>query len=652
MKKIVSNVCVMVMLVMISRAGAQDQRIDGSAAWMKIISPAESQEVVSKKPQVTIEFEKAYMPGSLVVILDSTDITQLGTVSEGRFEYRPVMVLPAGNHNLTVSAVDQEGGQVFRMISFTTRHSSAFDEIGSDNEAFILYEAALVRPDASAIPSSKIEGNLKSDSRLRTGGWEFGLSTNVRYFDQNHRVPTAGSGESPLRKGFGVMNFLLKGRYAKDDLHSLLEIGDVQINETQNTISGLARRGGKLLLNYGDYSLNTFSVKGQQVTGLRGGFGIEGTTDDHILGVSGGVKFLDKKAELRTVYVTGGEPGNSVGISTTTGPLKGDVLGFLLTTDFFENRIRTEMEADFSRFDPDTTDEFSRKNDHAYRLKAGGNISRYIYEAMYEYFGRDYAVIGNQGVRKDNEGVSFMNSLALDQHALSLLLSRYNDNVKGDDLFPRIVTSHGNLGYSFFGLPNLPLNLSYQKVIQESRREPSGTDPIERHTDTVTGNITYITGHLSLGFTGNYSLLNDRTPVNADTTSINYVFTPSYFMSALTLSPAFSLNRSKDHLSDVWTDTYTASMNMGTRLFRERASIDAGGTYTEIKADNDSVNTRNLSTNFRVGYRLKDLLRGMIDPTLALKGLYTKITDKVNSAASMDEFSLFLMLSMNMPFSL
>jgi hypothetical protein len=567
------------------------------------------------------------------------------------------MSLPSGSHTLTVSVLDQEGRQFYRTLSFTIKKSSSLEEAYSKNEVSVLYEAALVKPDSAAnVPYSKVEGNLKSDSKIKNKGWEFGFSTNLRYFDQNLPVQSTGtsssSGQSPITKGISLMNYLLTGKYSKDDFRASLEIGDVLISETQNTVSGLGRRGGKISLQYKDYSLNTFVVNAESVTGFRGGFGIDGTSDDHILGISGGAKFFDKKAEFKTVYVTGGDPGNSVGVSTTSGTMKGDVVGFLLTTDFFANRMRTEMEADFSRFDPDTSDEFDKKSSQAYRLKAGGTINKYSYEALYEYFGRDYAVIGNQGARKDTEGASLMNTLALDNHTLSLLLSRYNDNVKGDGLFPRIYTSQGNLSYSYNGIQSLPMNVSYQKMVQESEDEPAATEPMDKHLDTMTGAIVYLTGNLSLAFTTSCSFLNDRTAVNADTTTINYTFMPTYFTGAFSVSPAFSLNRSKDHLSAVWTDTYTASMNMGTKFLRDKASFDAGGTYTDSKTDSGTMHTKDLNLNARVGYSLKELIKGWIDPTIALRSAYHKITDRVNPDADRDEFTLFLVLSVNMPFSL
>ena len=630
-------------------AGAEEQPQQTTASVQKdlirAVSPAENAQVIGKKPEIKIEFLEPFASNTLVVLLDGTDITQLLTVTDKEFEYKPFMVLPAGSHNLSITANDKNGTQVQKSISFTTRHTSAFEEAYTDNEATVIYEQVLHKPDsAQSIPNSKVEGNLRSDTKIKENGWEFQFNTNLRYLDQS--IPVA----LPLKKGIDAANWLFTGSYTKDLLKFKASLGDVQVNETPYTVAGLARRGGVFNLEYDNFQINMFSVKGVQVLGLRG-VGVDFDTDDHILGVSGGVNLFDKKVMFKTIYVTGGQPGNSFGISTTQGPQKGDVLGFLLTSDLLENKVRTEFEFDLSKFDPDTSDEFKSKSDRAYRLKVGGNLGVYYYDAMYEYIGRDYAVVGNQGLPKDREGASIMNGLNLGVHAINLTLSRYNDNVKGDELFPRILNYQGGLDYSFNGIPKLPMGINYQKSMQNSTREPSGTNPLDLHADTVSGRVNYTLDKIHLGFLASYSLLDDRTPASNDTTAINYTFTSSYNIPTITVSPSFSLNQSNIHVTDVRTDTYTINLDLRTRFFRERLTFDVGGTYNIIKADNGSTDSRNLNTNFRLAYNVKEFFKGLMNPTIALRGAYMKITDKINRSSDRDEFTLFLVLATSVPFS-
>jgi len=626
-------------------AQAEEQAAQVQKDWVRAVTPAENAEVISKKPEVKAEFLEAINLSTLVVLLDGTDITQLLTATEKGFEYKHIMVMPAGMHNLSITAVDKEGRQLEKSISFTTRHSSAFEEAYMDNEASVVYETVITKPDASPVPNSKVEGNLRSDTKVKGKEWQFTFNTNIRFFDQSLPV------FPPQKKGFDAANWIFTGTYSKEKLTFRTSIGDIQINETPYTITNLARRGGLFNLEYDIYSLSLFTVKSQQVFGLKEGTGIEGTSDDHILGVSGGVKLFDKKVEFKTIYVTGGEPGSSFGVSTVGGSKKGDVLGFLLTSDFFENKLKTEVEADFSKFDPDTADEFKSKSDKAYRLKVGGMLDKYNYEAMYEYIGRDYAVVGNQMQQKDKEGLSVRGGAGLDVHSINLMLSRYNDNVREDELFPRIVNYQGNLDYSFNKIPNLPIGVGYQKGIQNSTKEPSGSSPIDLRTDTVTGRVSYMMDKINIGFQTAYSLMNDRTETNSDTTTITYMLTPSYNIPNLSVNPNFSLNQSKSHLTDVRTDTYTVNLDLRSKFFREKVSFDVGGTYNIMKADNGSVNSRNLMANFRLAYSIKEFLRGYVKPTIGLRGTYMKITDKVNPGSNRDEFTLFLVLATVMPFS-
>jgi hypothetical protein len=646
------RICVMMFFLILcfSVAFAEDKPQQTTASVQKdlirVVTPAENAQVIGKKPDIKIEFLEPIAPDTLVVILDGADITQLLDVTDKGFEFTPVMVLPAGPHNLGIIATDKNNNKLQKSISFTTRHTRIFEEAYTLNDASVIFEQVLSKPDeAKTVPNSKVEGNLGSNSKIREKGWEFTFNTNLRYLDQSLPV------NQPLREGITVANWLVTGSYIKDTFKFKANIGDVQVNETQYTVAGLARRGGVLNLEYGDYQLNVFSVKSEQVFGFKGGTGIGDSLDDHIIGVSGGVKLFDKKVMFKTVYVTGGEPGSSFGISTTQGPKKGDALGFVLTSDLLQNKLRTEFEADFSRYDPDTSDEFKDKRDNAYKLKVAGNLGIYTYDAAYEYVGRDYASIGSQCIAKDKEGVTLINGINFGVQAINIMLSRYNDNVTGDDLFPRIFNYQGSLDYSFNGIPNLPIGFNYQKSIQDSTREPSGSYKLSMYTDTISGRINYASGKLNLGFQTMYSIMNDKTKPNNDTTTATYTLTPSYNIRNISVSTAFSFNQSQQHLTDLVTDTYTMNLNLRTMFFRERGFFDIGSTYNIVKANNGSVNNRNLNTNFRLAYSIKGLLKGFVNPTIALRGTYLNITDENYSKSNKDEVFIFLVLSTSVPVS-
>ena len=334
-------------------------------------------------------------------------------------------------------------------------------------------------------------------------------------------------------------------------------------------------------------------------------------SDDHIVGASGGISLFDKKLEVKTIYVTGGEPGSSFGISTSGGSKKGDVIGFLLKSDFFQNKMKTEFETAFADYDPDDADEFGSKSDKAYKLKVDGNWAIYNYEAFYEYIGRDFAVVGNQMIAKDKQGVSLRGGANLGIHNINLMFSRYNDNVEDDDQFPRIVNYQGNIDYSFNGIPNLPMGINYQKSVQDSTREPSGSYKIKMDMDSVTGRINYMIDQFNIGFQTVYSLQNDKTASNNDTTTATCSLTSSYTLQNIAVSSGFSFNQSQFHRTDLMTDTYTINLDIRTKFLQDKGAFDVGGTYNITKANDGSTDNRNLNTNFRLAYNIKGIIKGV-----------------------------------------
>ncbi len=641
----VTAVLLLLFLCTLARAETPTQNAEPAKEWVRIISPQEGTEVVGKKPLIKAEFTRAVTPGTLFVTLDSTDITQLLTVNDTGFEYRPFVVMQAGSHTLNITVSGKDGNRLEKTVSFSTRHTESAQEAYTDNDLSMVYESTLKKPEkATTTPYSKIEGNLRSDTKIRNNELQFTFNTNLRYLDQS--LPVL----SPLKKGIDAANWLLTGSFSRGSTNIKASFGDVQVNETAYTVMSLARKGGVLNLDFGNYFLNAFSVKSAQIIGFRG-IGVSDDTDDHILGVSGGLRLIDRKVELRTIYANGGEDGNSVGISTASGKKEGDVLGFLFTSNFFQNKLMTEFETDLSGFDPDTKDEFGRKKDRAYKIKVGGNIDRYNYEAMYERVGKDYEVVGNPGVQKDREGVTLRGGGGLGVHNINLMFSRYHDNVRGDVLFPRIVNTQGSIDYSFSGIPTLPLGLNYQKSIQENSRETTGSTPVNLHTDIITGRVNYMGGAFGLGGQTAYSLMNDQTATNNDTRTITYTITPTYNVTGFSASSNFMLNRSKNSLTNYWTDTYTINADLRTKFLKDRGSFDVAATYNITKADNGSVDGKNLNASFRLGYMIKEILRGFVKPTVAIRGTYLRNKDRVNPSADKDEFTLFLVLATSTPFS-
>jgi hypothetical protein len=617
---------------------------------IQLITPQEGAQIIAKKPVVKCIITEPFSLENLLVLFDGVDITGILNITPDGFEYKPIEVLTPGIHTLSITLYMPDGREFQQEFVFSTRHSKSFEEAYSSNELTTIYEAVLEKPeDVESEPYSKIESNFRSQIRLKEKGWEFTLTTNLRYLDQSLPV------SSPEKKGLDLIDYLLEGRYRGDKFQFLTEIGDVQVNETENTVQGLARRGGKFSLQYKDLNLSTFVVKSEQVFGYRGGIkdsvGIDGTLDDHIMGVSGEVGLFSNAVSLKTIYVIGGEEDESYfGLWTDSGKRKGNALGLVLKTDFFEQKLTTEAELDFSGFDADTSDEFPSESDKAYKLRVGGYLGDYSYEILYEYMGPDYEVIGNQGLPKDSEGFTLNSGVNFEIHSINLSFSRYNDNVEKDELYPRIYTYQGMVDYTFSKFQSLPISLSYQKLIIDSTMEPALTSPTRSDTDTISGNINYMKDQCNFGFQVGYSIQDDRTSDANDTTTTTYTFTFSYFLAHFSISPGFTFNRSKYRLTGVRTDTYTTNLDIRGDVFNGNVTYGLAGTYNRIRSNDGSTEQDTASTNFEIDYLVGKKFLEFLNPTVGIRGLYNKTNDRVYGGEN-DELIILLVLSTSMPFS-
>jgi len=627
--------------------GDGPEAIKPSDSPIQLLMPEEGKMILAKKARIKCAIKIPFDPTKILVLLDGTDISGVLDITLEGFEYRSHALLPPGEHVLSVTLTTQDGQELKREFKFSTRHSKPFEEIYSSHELTTLGEKKAERSgDTITTPSWKVESNLASESKIKMKEWEFIAKSNLRYFNQNMPVTP------PADKGFTLGNYLFQTKYTSDRIGFIAETGDVTIDETPYTVTGLVRRGGNLLFQSKDLhlQLRTFDVYSAQIIGFHEGLGLETTPGDHIMGGSADLGLFSDRLHFRTIYVKGGEEGSSLGISTTPNKKRGSVLGFLLMSNFFDNKLVTEAEIDTSRFDQDTSDEFLPKRDKAYRVKVSGTIKDYNYEALYEYIGRDYEVIGNPGLSKDKQGYAFKAGGTLFKiHLLNLSFSQYHDNVRGDDLYPKTYTTQATIDYTFSKFENLPISLSYQRSMLKAKDKPIDTPPTSTDTDTVTGKVNYKKGPWDLGFSASYSFQNDKTDVDNDTTTVTYSFTPTFTLDFLSICPSFSFNRSLIHPTGVHTNTYTTSLDLKGDLFRKRLSYGLGGTYTVLRSSDGLSKQYTQSANFNLFYLLFKDLWGFLNPSVGIRGLYNRTNDKVLHQTT-DEFALYLVLQTTMKF--
>ncbi len=631
----------MFMLILPAAARASSKNM----ADIELIFPAPGAEIIAKHPEIVCRAGAFDSFENVIILFDGVDVTGIIETTPTGFSFTPVEMLPAGSHRLTVMRSGPDGKQQQKEFTFTTRQSGPFEEVSTNNNVSLDWEKTVDEPkDAGFQNSYKLEANLGHESIVREKGWETRFTTNLRYLTQNLAVT------DPLEKGINLANYLFSGTYQGEAFRADVEVGDVQVRETANTVN-LSRRGGTFVLNYKDFNLKTFTVESDELFGFKDGLGIGGSSDEHITGVSGEIGLFSDKVKLKTIYAGGGEEGDAYSTYSAGGNKKGNVLGFLLTSNLFDNKFTTEAELDLSRYDADTLDEYSYEDDTAWKLSAGGAWDAYSYGIVYEYFGEDYQVIGNPYIQTDQEGGTVNFGASFPLHSINFSLSRHNDNVDNDDLYARTVSSQGQIQYMFTKFDNLPLSVAYQWSEIESHDEPQYAFPLEKETDSISTMVSYVRGPWNFGFQAGLSNQDDQTAQNFDTDAVNYSLSSGYSTDHFSISPSVSFNRSHDQPTHSRTDSFTTTLDIRGDLWNRRITYECAGTFSRTESSDHATKQDRGNVNFRVAYTLPRTIWGVSNPSAGIMGYYSNTEDYVYDTRSRD-FTLLFVFSANMPFIL
>ncbi len=588
---------------------------------VELISPPAGAEVVARRPEISCRINTSFRRNYLYVYLDGVDVSGILEISEKGFQVKPIAALPSGSHTLVVMFYGQDGQQIYKEFSFSSRHSETFDELSSANEITARYQAVLDKPsDSPHIPYSAIDANLATASAIKKENWRFSLDGNIRYVDQNAPLTP------PPYKGANVNNFIAKLERSSQQggYHLLAEVGDVVVNESATTIQNMGRRGSKLTVDYKDVTVSGFVVNSAPIYGLRSDddFGIDSSDDDHLMGISGQLKLMGNKVSLKSVYITGGETGGGFGLYTEQGGSKGHVAGAVLEQDFFNKKLVAQQEFFVSSFDPNTADTWESEDDKAYRLGLHGASGQYFYQGVYEYFGPYYSVAG-QYITSDREGFTIMAGKNFSSQNLSVQVSQYNDNVENDDFYPIVQTTQAMATYNLSKFQRFPMSLSYSKTMMESSSEPQGIAPIHTDTDVVSGTVSYFKNTLNLSLQPSYSLQNDRFSDN-DTSNTGVALSANYAKEILNVASLFSFNRASYDLSNEESDTYLANLQLQGWAIKDLLSYGVSSSYTLIEAE-IAGRSDTFAADAEIAYFFtKGKVAGLINPTIGFRSTYTK----------------------------
>ncbi len=589
---------------------------------VQMVTPADNGMVYNKKPVIECVINIPFDENSLYVELDYTDISALVKMENGRLRFKPVQVMQAGSHQLSITFTTLNGIEIVKQFNFFSRHSKLFETAYSRNTASVGYTNILKKyHDAKDREMSgwTAKADLRTENYLAQGPWAFTFEANGRYYDQE--TPP----ETPLEDTLELVNFLLTGKYEKKQLMVSASVGNILANESRNTVNNLSRRGGKFVAEYGPAGLSGFVVRSDQIYGSDGDYGLELDSDDHILGISGDLDLFEKRTNIKAIYISGGTQADdtSFGVWDKVGGTKGDVKGVVLTTDFFENKFATSFEFDRSNYDSNTADAANFISDKAYLLKAGGTISRFSYSAEYEYTGLNYQVPGNTYMRNDWEGYTLSSSLLFEKHQFEAAFSKYNDDVENDSQSGRTYTTEYILNYGLNVFAIAPITFSWSRSIEEKQLAD-----LDSYTDTYSSSISYIKDPYNISFTPSYSKTNDKTMYDLDTSNLTLYLSASYFKEKFSIQPSISFNRSKDCVTDVNTDTQTYELSF-TATIAENFTVNNNGSFSHITENDDSMDQTIYCNTFQLTYKHQNRIFGILSPKASLGASYERSKDEI-----------------------
>ncbi len=548
----------------------------------QLLSEQEKGIAIDKKPELKCSLDASADPENITAYLDDTDITALLKWQGNYFVYKPVTVLEAGEHTLDV-IIDNDDETIEKSFSFESRHSESFKtlqaNIGLGLEGSYRFAK---KPDEAQ--DYQFDSMLGIEMTAATEQWENSFVSHVTYTDPN-------SDDTQ----FALNDYLYTSTYTSENLKGVVEVGDVTIDETENTVSGFSRRGLQSGIEYKDFSFNVFSVAGESLYGFKGGTGIGVDNEKNVIGLSAGQKFVEDRAHVKVVYLTGGTPQEGMGVGSSNEQQKGDTLGLVADAELISQWLLLKAEVDFSSFDNDVTAGSDSTSDHAWRIDAGGQSDEISYSLYYLYTGADYATLGNNGLNKDKLGYGADFGFQNENHSFQIALSRVHDNVEDVSSLPTVYATGGSFQYSYLGMEDWQWSFMFEKMVNCSTDEPQGTEKIDTDENSASLNLSLYEGLWTHNFDMQFLLINDGSDVDNNEQTFSVLYGPSYAPGSIHLSsvtPTLSYIKDEYDFGDGNSDIYAMNLDITGDLIEESLSYSLNGSveYTTFDHAGDTNN--------------------------------------------------------------
>ena len=457
-----------------------------------------------------------------------------------------------------------------------------------------------------------VNGNLRVFHNYSKGNFMFDLDSNFSHTN----TPFEGEKKNDLS------NMMISFSKANHTLRA----GDLDINESEYSVSGLGRRGfDYLFINQNAY-VHLFDVSSQQPKGFKG-FSIP-KSNIGILGGAIGYNFLNNALSFKAIFSTGKDDpaeGTNIGFSEELESRKGNVFAFVHEGRFFNDKVHINAEFARATYDADLEDDVDAVSDNAYQV--GGNTSYgevgvIDLGATYHYIGKDFNSIGYQFMTNNRKGYETHLGFTYKNFNVSGSYMANQDNVGNNpsEFTTKDKNLSGNISLSISDKASL--NVGYRRDKQNTFESNIKTFLQDSLTNEIMGNLNiYFSPELSMDVSvTNSDMSSENAPENDSETFTLNLGGSMRNGEILSITPSYSYSKMLNKFTEEETLTHNAFLTTEIHFLPRVISLHFSGSYNITKFPLGDI-TKAFDIGGGLNFYLDKLIKiGSI--VLTLKGSY------------------------------
>lgn len=449
-------------------------------------------------------------------------------------------------------------------------------------------------------------GNFRAYKNINKPEYQLDIDTNFTHMDPRKK-------EEPYREGLiNLTNMIVR---FKKNIHQL-EMGDLSINQSEFTASGLNRRGLRYAMTGKKMFFNTFWTNAEQKTKFDG-FGIPPSSAS-IFGAVAGID-LNQKFKIQGLFMTGKDNLDSLTVASVENPFRdGNMFSIQSDLNLFKNHFQLLGEWAESQFGSAATAETAsqnRKSDTAWRAVTNFNYGAISFNTDYKKIGSQFNSIANLFLQNDREGLTSnlmctiktfswgVNYLDQKNYLTSTIQPMLHQKRIGTNL-NWVIGTHWRVGGEFSRD-----NLDYD---QSTGLQTGGSD---MNTLNYSSTFGYMSG--SNGVTLTLGKTESQTFTSNFSGSVAFNLK---FGQILSLGPTYSYQNNKNLTDNSTSKIQNVYFNSELMFIPQLFSLTLSGSY--MINDNQGNRSTNGSVNANLNFFAAKLFKSKIQPALALKYKY------------------------------